>query len=579
MKELKGSSIAAGLAAGRAVYITRKGLTIPEHRIPPELVNAELEAYLSAIHDTEKEVLEYLGKHNLNTSEEDIINAHLEIIRDPELKDIIQKLIREELHNAAKAISVAYEQTILFFKSMENEMFAQRAADFEDVRNQLLRRVLKYNDNPFSGLGADTIPIFHEIQPSEVSLINKAGVTAYICELGSYTSHAAILSRALNLACVANIPGIAEYIAEGDQLIMDGEMGVVVKDPDVEALEYYAQKLQISELIHQKQQSLKTAKATTMNGRDITLSLNIGLPEEVDKVAELGSEGVGLFRTEFIFLSRNELPSEEEQFEIYRDLAQKVAPSALTIRTFDLGGDKLSHLIPSPKEDNPYLGNRGIRFSLAHPEVLRIQLRAILRASVFGKIRIMFPMIIDVDDFLEAKRIIKTCSDELYNEGKEFDYEIPVGTMVEIPSAALSSDALARECDFLSIGTNDLVQYTLAVDRNNDMVNRYFIQHHPAVLKLIRATINNASKHGRSVSICGEMASIPEYVPLLIGMGINELSVNPSAFYEVKRIIRNCDDKLERIIRNFDFSTSLPQVDDLVYRSLKPYYTVKRSPL
>lgn len=577
MTELKGHSIAGGLAAGRAVYISGSAIDVPQHRVDPGGATAEADQYLSAIREAELEVQELLNHQNLNSSEQDIIASHLEIVRDPELRDITLKLINDERHNVAKAIHTAFEQVILFFKSMENEVFAQRAIDFEDVRNRILRKVIRQVDDHFAMLSQDTIPIFREIQPSEVSLLSKAGVSAYICEIGSYTSHAAIMSRALNIACISNIADLRQYIASEDQLIIDGELGTVIVNPDDEALEYFAQKLQIKELIFQKQLSLRNDATVTLNGRKITLSINIGLPEEVDNVVELDADGVGLFRTEFIYLSRKELPSEAEQYELYRELAQKTAPKLITIRTFDLGGDKISHLIPSPAEENPYLGNRGIRFSLAHPQILRTQLRAILRASIHGKFRIMFPMIIDVDDFLEAKRIYQSCADELYNEGERIDYEIPVGTMVEIPSAALSSDALAKECDFLSIGTNDLVQYTLAVDRNNEMVNRYFIQHHPSVLKLIRATITNAVKHGRSVSVCGEMASIPEYVPLLIGMGINELSVSPSAYYEVKRIIRNCDEKLERVIKNFDFSTSLPHVDDLVYRSLKPYYSVKRT--
>ncbi len=577
MKELKGSSIANGLAAGRAVFIEHRGIEIPHHKIQQQDVDKELEAFFEAIRIAQSEIEEYLQDHVPGSDEQDIIRTHLDILKDPELKALIHKQITEHYHNVAKAIHTAFEQTILFFKSMENEVFAQRAADFEDVRHRLLRKVLNLESDPFALLSEDTIPIFKEIQPSEVSLLNKAKVAAYICEIGSYTSHSAILSRALNIACVANISDLKEQIPPDSQIIIDGESGTIIVEPDTEALEYYAQKLQIQDLILQKQSSLKNAPSVTRNGREISLFLNIGLPEEIDKVNELNCAGVGLFRTEFIFLSRNDLPSEDEQYEIYKELALKIAPKPLTIRTFDLGGDKLSHLIPAPKEDNPYLGNRGIRFSLAHPEVLKTQLRAILRATAHGNIRVMFPMIIDVDDFMEARRIFQNCSDELYSEGVSFNYDTPIGTMIEIPSAALSSDALARECDFLSIGTNDLVQYTLAVDRNNDMVNRYFIQHHPAVLKLIRATVNNALLHKRGLSVCGEMASIKEYVPLLIGMGIDELSLSPASFYEVKRIIRACDAKLEAIVKSFDFSTSLPKVDDLVYRQLKPYYSQKRS--
>lgn len=575
MKELKGNSIAVGLAAGRAVIVDKRLLEIPQHKISKKDLDKETEAYLNAYAESEAEIKEYIALHDLHENEKDIINTHLDILADPDIRENILTLISEKTHNVAKAIHLAFEQAIMFFKSMENEMFAQRANDFEDVRNRLLRKVLKIEDDPFNRLGHETIPIFQEIQPSEVSQLSKLGVSAYLCDNCSYTSHAAILSRALNIACIADIEGIRNYIHEDDHLIVDGETGIVIHDPDEEALEYYAQKLQIQELILNKQRVLLDQPTVTQNGRSISLALNIGLPEEISKVTELNADGVGLFRTEFLFLSRNDLPSEEEQYEIYRNLAQEIAPKVLTIRTFDLGGDKLSHLIPSSKENNPYLGNRGIRFSLAHPEVLKTQLRAILRASVHNNIRIMFPMIIDVDDFLEAKRVFKQCADSLYEDGIAYDYDIQVGTMVEIPSAALSSEALAKESDFLSIGTNDLVQYTLAVDRNNDMVSRYYIQHHPAVLKLIRATVVNAAVHNRDISVCGEMASIPEYAPLLIGMGINDLSINPSSYFDIKKVVLLCDAELEKIISGFDFSTSLPQVDDLVYRRLKPYYAIK----
>ncbi|HNQ43622.1 MAG TPA: phosphoenolpyruvate--protein phosphotransferase, partial [Candidatus Cloacimonadota bacterium] len=346
----------------------------------------------------------------------------------------------------------------------------------------------------------------------------------------------------------------------------------VIIDPDEEQLEFFAQKVQIIELIHQKQARLKATACKTKDDVVISLSANIEIPEELPTILDLDCDGIGLFRTEFIYLSSDSLPDEEAQYLIYRDIVSALNPQPVTIRTFDLGGDKLPQISHFAREHNPYLGNRGIRLSLAHPEILKTQLRAIIRASAHGKVKIMFPMVIDVDDFIAARNIFNRCMDEIYAEGYEYDSSIALGCMVEIPSAALTSETLAQECDFLSIGTNDLVQYTLAVDRNNDAVSRYYIQHHPAVLKLIRATIINATKYEKPVSVCGEMASLPEYIPLLIGMGITELSVSPGAYYEAKSIIQNCDHKLRMIVKHFDFSTSLPKVEELVFSTLKNYY-------
>ncbi|MCB5262145.1 MAG: phosphoenolpyruvate--protein phosphotransferase [Candidatus Cloacimonetes bacterium] len=575
MKTLKGTGIAKGLAFGKATYIKGIKYEIPAHSISKEQSAAELAMFHEALGKSRLELQDYLQADHISDSEKEILGTHLEIVNDPDLKEQITQAITQDLHNVAKAINLSFEKAILFFKSMENEMFSQRAIDFEDVRKRILHKVLLQEHDSFAELDADSIPIFSEISPSEVSLLRKHNVRAYLASGIGQTSHVGILSRALNIGCVSNLED-QQLIQEGDYIIVDGENSLVIWQPNDEALEYFAQSLQIEDLILQKEERLKDIESSTKDGRQIDIALNIGLPLEIDQVQELGSNGVGLFRTEFLFLDGDHLPTEEEQYQVYSEMAAKIAPKPITIRTFDLGGDKISHLIHSPHEDNPNLGNRGIRYCLTHSQILRTQLRAILRAAVHGNIRIMFPMIIDVDDFLEAKRILMRCADDLYDEKAKYNAEIPVGSMIEVPSAALSSCALARECDFLSIGTNDLVQYTLAVDRNNEAVSRYFIQHHPAVLMLIRATLINAARHNTPVSICGEMASTKEYIPLLIGMGVKELSVNSAVYYEVKSVVRNCDAKLHMIVKNFDFSTSLPKVDELVYRTLKPYYSSDR---
>nr|MDK2851441.1 phosphoenolpyruvate-protein phosphotransferase system enzyme [Candidatus Cloacimonadota bacterium] len=562
---------------GKAVFVTCSAPDIPTDKISSDEVERELELLENLLLTTKKDLEEYLSKSEITDGEKDILSTHIEILDDPELQAKIQKKIAGDRLTAAKSIDLVFEEAIEVFRNMANELFAERAADFADVKSRLIWQITGSNGEHLARLDPDSIPIFDQVQPSDISILHQKGIAGFLVENLSYTSHAAILSRAMKLACVANIHDLKQKIAEGDLIMMDGESGLVIQNPDDENLEYFAQKIQIQELIRSKQMRLKNIACETKDKRKIQLSLNIGLPEEITQVAELGSSGVGLFRTEFLLIEKNRLPDEEEQFAIYKKMAEQIAPKTLTIRSFDIGGDKISHLIPSEKEDNPYLGNRGIRLLLSNPSFMRPQIRAILRASAFGRIRLMFPMVIDVDDFLAAKQIVKSCADELYEKGIDYDPDLPLGCMIEIPSAALSSDSLAQHCDFLSIGTNDLVQYTLAVDRNNDKVSRYFIQHHPAVLKLIRSIVIHASKHGTSLSVCGEMASIKEYIPLLIGMGITELSVSPGAYYDIKSVIPNCDERLSMIVKNFDFSTSLPNVDELIYRTLKPYYAKQES--
>jgi len=317
---------------------------------------------------------------------------------------------------------------------------------------------------------------------------------------------------------------------------------------------------------------LQLSDSKTATGIKIKLLTNIGVLDELEIIKDLSCEGIGLFRTEFLYLGKQNLPSEEEQFTVYKELAEKMNPMPVTIRTFDLGGDKLAPLSSEKQEENPYLGNRGIRFSLSRPDIFSPQVRAILRASVFGKVQIMFPMIIDAEDFRKAKKFVQNCQQELSVQGIAFSQEIPLGAMIEIPSAALCSEELARECDFLSIGTNDLVQYTLAADRNNENVTSYYIQHHPSVLGLIKQTVKSAKKYQTPLSVCGEMASHPQYIPLLIGMGITELSVNPGSFWIAKSIVQKCDDRLFTLTENLDFVTPIYIVEHLINIDLKSYY-------
>ncbi|MDD3536469.1 MAG: phosphoenolpyruvate--protein phosphotransferase [Candidatus Cloacimonetes bacterium] len=573
MQILFGKRIADGVAVGLARFIEPLIISLPTHSLTEDQVEGELNSLDLALKAVEQDLNVLLEPKLVNQNEREILETHVQILQDPELYGYMTDAIKAKLFPAAKAVNEVFTYAINVFENIENELFRQRAADYKDVRDKLIKKILNDQSDRFADISEDHIPIMKEIDPSQASLLQRKHVRAIIVDSCSPTSHAAIICRALGIGLVSGVENLRNVAQNGECLIVDAEVGKVVVEPENEMLEYYAQRLQVEEMIRQKQLSQKRIPCQTKDGRRILLKANLGVSEELDAIADLGSDGIGLYRTEYLFISKDTLPDEESQLADYRNVLEKMAPNPVTIRTFDLGGDKLSHLISSLEEANPYLGNRGIRFSLSHPDLFKTQLRAILRASAFGKVQIMFPMIIDTQDFLEAKRLYNICKDELYAEGHEYDPDIPLGCMVEIPAAAICSDSLAKECDFLSIGTNDLAQYTLAVDRNGENVARYYIQHHPAVLKLILFTLSNAANHQTPVSLCGEMASIKEYVPLLIGMGITELSVNHAAYYQVKNIVQKCDAKLQNTIKLFTMDSPLVKVEELIYQTLKPYYS------
>lgn len=572
MQRLTGNSINNGLFIGRALHIKPEEHIIDKYSIREEDVDKEIGRFHDAVAIVDTEITHDISSSNLNPRDREIIASHRDILHDPEIENMVTSAIKNKLHHTCLAVQDSFTSIVEQFEAMSVESFALRAADYRDVGTRLLNALNGITGTLPHDMESDHIPIFNEITPSMVSRLASAGLKAYLCAKGSYNSHASILTRALNLVAIANIPLLISSLQDDDLLIVDGDEGKLVINPDEETLDYYAQKVQVEELLRQKLAELKASVSQTADGEPISLYANIGVPEELEGISNLGCDGIGLFRTEFLYISRQSLPSEDEQYDIYRQMAERMAPTPVTIRTFDLGGDKLAPFGLGAAEENPYLGNRGIRFSLAHHEVFRTQLRAILRASAFGKIKVMFPMIIDVEDFLEAKHVFNHCQEELYSEGLAFDSSIELGAMIEIPSAALGADALAKECDFLSLGTNDLAQYTLAVDRNNDNVSRYYIQHHPAVLSLIRQSVLSAAKYKIPISVCGEMASTPHYIPLLLGLGVQEFSISPNNYYMVKAIVKKCDSKLSQIISRFDLSCSVPEIENLIFKELKHYY-------
>lgn len=572
MISYNGVIINPGFYLGRAKLISQKQYNIGvksilEQDIGDEIVNLE-----KAISKSEREISAILENSTMGESDQEIIKTHLLILRDPEIIDSITTLITDELHSAANAVHHTFSAIVSRFMQMENEFFAQRMGDYKDVAHRLLSSLLGDHAEEIDHYSPSDIIVIKEISPSRVTGLAHLGVKAYLSEKGSYNSHSSILTRALNMVAITAVHGLMDNVRDGDELIVDAIQGKVIVNPDPQTIQQY-QEL-ISKYLN-KQSSLRDLQdkaATTLDGKHIRLCLNLELPQELNAISGLGSDGIGLFRTEFLYLSRNELPTEEEQCAIYSEILGKIAPLPVTIRTFDLGGDKLSHLLHFTKEENPYLGCRGIRFSLEQRELFYTQIRAILRASISGNARIMFPMIIDMEDFRAAKALVTECMQDLQDQGIGYRADIKIGVMIEIPSAALCSDQLATAADFFSIGTNDLVQYTLAVDRNNENVAKYYVQHHPAVLNLIRMTLANAAMHDVPVSICGEMASMDEYIPLLLGMGITELSINPNHFLAAKAVIRKCDKTLSEMVSKWDFCGSVAEVESFIFNDLKAYY-------
>lgn len=571
MRSFKGIVIRPGLVIGEARPLKTKNWVILRHHITQDEMDKELHRLNAALARIKAEMEQQLQSFGGADLDREILESHLLILDDPEMLTQIRAGISEKLLSAEASVEENFQRVRDHFSSLEDAYFAQRASDFRDVQHRLLHELTGSRVQIPQDWKPHQIAVLEEAEPSLVNKLAQKGVKAYCAEHGSYTSHASILSRSLKLTALASLPDIFQTAKSGDTLILDAIQGKAILNPDAETLGLYQDLLK--KYHHSQEAALREAElpTQTQNKKRIKLRLNLDLNTELETLKQGNPDGVGLYRTEFLYLGQEDLPDEESQFQNYRRIVEHFAPHSVTIRTFDLGGDKISHLIPSEPEENPYLGLRGIRFSLAHEQLFQTQIRAVLRASAFGRVKLMFPMVADLKDFLAARELVKTCMDQLAGQGLAFDPGIPLGVMIEVPSAALCSEELAAHCDFMSIGTNDLVQYTLAADRNHSDLSSYYISHHPAVLKLMQNTLKAAEKHGKAVSICGEMASQTEYLPLLIGMGFEELSVAPASWLDCKAIIRRCDESLFKTVEDADFS-SLSAIENLVFERLKPYY-------
>lgn len=538
--ELQGQGAAEGVAIGRAVVFPADDPPVPRRHIASHEIETEIGRFRRSLKATRADLVaaRELLSERVDDDHGSIMDAQLMVLDDPMLLRQVDEGIRKERLNAEAALSDAVTRVGELFSGFHDEYLRERGGDVSDVSRRLLRHLSGKGSATKVRISEGAIVVARTSDPWETAMYSREGAAAMVLELSGRTSHTAILARSLGLPTVVGVVEATQTIRTGDELVVDGGAGLVVARPEPGLREHYRREQKRAQERTRMLQRLKNLPAQTLDGFRIEVAANVGLLEELPSVFANGAEGIGLYRTEFLFLNRTTLPDEDEQFDAYRKIAKAVSPYAAIIRTIDLGGDKLPALGTSVPEANPYLGLRGVRLCLAKPEFFHTQLRALLRASAFAKIKILFPMISGVFELRAVKAELAKAQAELREEGVAFDREIEVGAMIEIPSAALTADRLAREVDFFSIGTNDLIQYTMAADRGNERVNHLLDPLQPAILRLIRDIVNQGHKEGTWVGVCGEMASDPLYTLLLAGLGLDELSMVPTAAPAVKQIIR-----------------------------------------
>ncbi len=553
MKQIKGIGVSSGVAIGKAWIWENSFLKQSEYSIDESMVNSEIERFNESIRATEVQIRELQKnfEHKVGSQYSDIFSFHLAFLKDNLLKKETENMIRAEKINSESALTKVIQKLGREFKKKEADFLKDRRRDLLDVIEKIvlnLKGTLSAKIKTFK----DEIIIARDLSPSQTVSLDRNYVIGFVTEIGSETSHAAIIAKALEIPAVVACDNAVSEIRNGDIIIIDGTAGIVIVNPARSVIEKYkGRKKQLLKL-KEKLLLLKNLPCQTIDGKRIVLHANIEMPEEVATARRYGAEGIGLYRTEYLYINRTDLPSEEEQFFAYKNVAEKTGSGRpVIIRTVDIGGDKFISALPATGELNPFLGWRGIRFCLERKDIFETQLRAILRAAVYGNLKIMFPMISTIEEIREAKKVLHKVCSELKKEKKKFNERLEVGIMVETPSAALMTDQLARESDFFSIGSNDLIQYTLAVDRGNEKISYLYQPCHPAVLKLIKTTVENSVRNNIWTGLCGEMASIPEMACLLVGMGIDELSMAPSAIPAVKERIRaSYYGKLKEIVKN-----------------------------
>lgn len=530
---LVGKGISEGIGLGKAVILKENRLKIEKQKI--ENISAEKQQIYDAVKEVESEI-EKLIK-NIDGTEKEIMQAYLMILQDPSLIQETIKIIEQEKCNSAYAVENGLNQIIKTFEEMDDPYMAARSRDIEDMKKRILAKLLKIEEIDLSKLPENTILVAKELSTSDTAKMNLKNISGIITEIGGVNSHMAIIARTNEIPAVVGIKHIFENIKENDYIALNGATGEIFLNPTQEKIKELTKNQENIKQEKQELEKYKNKKAITKDGHQVELLANIGGPQDIQIVIDNTAEGVGLLRSEFLYMDAKDFPSEEEQFEAYKKIAESLENKRLVIRTLDIGGDKDLKYMKLPKEENPFLGYRAIRIYLDNVDLFKVQLRAILRASSYGNVAIMLPMISSIEELRKSKEIIEEVKQELKIKNIKFNENIEVGIMVEIPSSAVMADEFAKECDFFSIGTNDLIQYTIAVERGNEKLVNLYSHFNPAVIHLIKSAIDGAHKNGILCGMCGEAAGDVKFIPLLVGLGLDEFSMNANKILKARKLI------------------------------------------
>lgn len=530
---LVGKGISEGIGLGKAVILEENRLKIEKQKI--ENISAEKQKIYDAVKEVESEI-EKLIK-NIDGTEKEIMQAYLMILQDPSLIQETIKIIEQEKCNSAYAVENGLNQIIKTFEEMDDPYMAARSRDIEDMKKRILAKLLKIEEIDLSKLPENTILVAKELSTSDSAKMNLKNISGIITEIGGVNSHMAIIARTNEIPAIVGIKHIFENIKENDYIALNGATGEIFLNPTQEKIKELTKNQENIKQEKQELEKYKNKKAITKDGHQVELLANIGGPQDIQIVIDNTAEGVGLLRSEFLYMDAKDFPSEEEQFEAYKKIAESLENKRLVIRTLDIGGDKDLKYMKLPKEENPFLGYRAIRIYLDNVDLFKVQLRAILRASSYGNVAIMLPMISSIEELRKSKEIIEEVKQELKTKNIKFNENIEVGIMVEIPSSAVMADKFAKECDFFSIGTNDLIQYTIAVERGNEKLVNLYSHFNPAVIHLIKSAIDGAHKNGILCGMCGEAAGDVKFIPLLVGLGLDEFSMNANKILKARKLI------------------------------------------
>ncbi|NBK48086.1 phosphoenolpyruvate--protein phosphotransferase [Staphylococcus delphini] len=559
---IKGIAASDGVAIAKAYLLVEPDLSFSNEKTDnPE---AEVQKFNEALNNSKIELTKIRNhaEEQLGADKAAIFDAHLLVLDDPELIQPIEEKIKNESASAPQALTEVTQNFITIFESMDNEYMKERAADIRDVAKRVLAHILGVElPNP-SIIDESVIIVAHDLTPSDTAQLNKQYVQGFVTNIGGRTSHSAIMSRSLEIPAVVGTKSISESVQQGDMVIVDGLTGDVIVNPSDDEIKAYQHKRESFFADREALKQLRDEPSKTLDGHEVELAANIGTPNDLEGVHNNGAEGIGLYRTEFLYMGRDNMPTEDEQFEAYKKVLESMEGKRVVVRTLDIGGDKELPYLNLPEEMNPFLGYRAIRLCLDQPEIFRPQLRALLRASAYGKLNIMFPMVATIQEFRDAKALLLEEKENLKREGVEVSDDIELGIMVEIPSTAALADVFAKEVDFFSIGTNDLIQYTMAADRMSERVSYLYQPYNPSILRLIKQVIDASHQEGKWTGMCGEMAGDETAIPLLIGLGLDEFSMSATSILKARRQIK--DLSRTEMVQLADRALNCATVDEVV---------------